>query len=718
MNRLEANQELLALIKTQGLERPHIVIDAEGGEYELAPLELALDWANNEGERPQCLRVGKASALAGVLRPLKEMDVFSIEIAGAGVALRKHALPAEEMELLRSVLLPSAGAKDRADIHINITKSVLVASLRKREGVDRHFDMVASTVKERRLDRQLVITGIDPDGTYFVSYLADVVALLGSEIDKSRLVIFDFPPDSPIAKAFLTELEPRDVFMLVPGPDCIDLWKFVLSEEQKKDMDRMTPVTRANVSAPVRPDGQRGDGGRAKRPRDESGPALSDTEQPNKIRIDWIWNDGEAGWALSFFKNGDITLGFRHRTLGTQGPAVPPEEFKDRRCAETEHHSVPLSGEALQWIREKVAEAIAARRDKPGVWTMRDLEEMRHSLTLALDEKRKADRSLFGGRPWPEKRPAQGADASAREERSGLIAEEMRRLTRSYGNLAMTVFYRNKQLRVIGEEDDFRAAPIELALRTLLNDGWDPVGSVVFEDVGRTSHGDTAVTHIKLDAGSSLDPAVQLAALQKASEELVKKLNTDPAVPWFRSPKSAAGAQSAAEPPTAEQMLKRLLELSRMKVEAVEATGPLEAVGRVEHEGAVKTVTAEVAEENSGLWANDPDPSHPQRFVFSGGVPIHASKADAVGASFVHVIFSHDGRSAVILLGKDVKKHGMLRPAASGHEATYLLPLSQCIVVHAGRSGDWHLDDVLAPPAPTRVASNIQDGWPWETKHE
>jgi hypothetical protein len=64
MKSLESNQELLALIETHHLERPHIVIGAKDGEYELAPVAPFLDWANDKGEMPLCFRIAKGSNLA------------------------------------------------------------------------------------------------------------------------------------------------------------------------------------------------------------------------------------------------------------------------------------------------------------------------------------------------------------------------------------------------------------------------------------------------------------------------------------------------------------------------------------------------------------------------------------------------------------------------------------------------------------------------------
>lgn len=628
--------------------------------------------------------------------------------------LRRHTLPAEDSELLRSVFFYGAGRADRPAKHIDIPKSVLPVSLRKGEGTDTCFDTIASVVKRIRLDAQLVVTGIDADGSYLVSYLTDVAALLDGQSGKSKLETFDYLPDSPIARAFLTELQPHDVFMLVSCSDSVDLWKFIPSTAQKKDLDRLKPITKASVATPVAPEGHGGEAGRANRPREESWPTLSDAEHAHRARMDWIWNDGQTAWALGFWDNGDLTLAFRHRELDSDGPAVPAEEFKDRLCTEAEHHSVPLNGEALRWIREKVADAIAVRQAKPGPWTMRELEEICNTLTCAIDEKRKGDRAFFGGRPWPERRAGQGAETEPRAEKARLIAEHSRRLTQKYGNVAMVAFVRRSRISVVGEDDDYTAASLQQAVETLLNDGWTQVGTLVFEDVGKTRHGETAAVHVEPDSGSGLDPAVQLAALQEASKELVKRLNADPSAPWFRTRAPVAGSQPEAATRTAQGMLKELLEGRGLMVESVESKGPREAAARVVHEGSLRTVTAEVTDEGSGLWAKDTDPCHPQSFAFPGGVPIPASKADAVGASFLHVIFSPDGCSAGVLLGEDIKKHGTLRPAEAGREALYVVPMSRCLVLHEGRPREkkemgWRQERVFAVPAAGEGAAGLEN---------
>lgn len=140
---------------------------------------------------------------------------------------------------------------------------------------------------------------------------------------------------------------------------------------------------------------------------------------------------------------------------------------------------------------------------------------------------------------------------------------------------------------------------------------------------------------------------------------------------------------------SAKGLLKVLLEQRGLRVETLEETTPREAVARVQFPGlGVRTVTAEVADEDAGLWSRDADPRHPCRFCFPGGMPVPARKADSVTASLVYVSFSPDGRNAIMLLGEDLLKHGHLRPAGAAEEAVYVVPLSCCIVLHKGPHGN------------------------------
>lgn len=148
------------------------------------------------------------------------------------------------------------------------------------------------------------------------------------------------------------------------------------------------------------------------------------------------------------------------------------------------------------------------------------------------------------------------------------------------------------------------------------------------------------------------------------------------------------------ESKSAKNLLFGLLEERGLKVEALEATTTRDAVASVYFptEG-VRTVTAEVAGEGSGLWSRDSDPLHPCRFSFPGGLPVPASKAESVTASFIHVNFSPDGRSAILLLGEDLPKHGKLQPAAEGKEAVFVIPLSCCLVLHRDVCRALHADE-------------------------
>jgi hypothetical protein len=141
----------------------------------------------------------------------------------------------------------------------------------------------------------------------------------------------------------------------------------------------------------------------------------------------------------------------------------------------------------------------------------------------------------------------------------------------------------------------------------------------------------------------------------------------------------------------AKILLKGLLEQRGLKVEALEAWSPNEALARVQIPGeGVRIVTAEVADEDSGLWSGDADTCHPCCFSFPGGMPALASKVESMAASFIHVNFSPDGQSAIMFLGKDLPRHGKLRAAAKGEEAVYVIPLSHCVILH--RSPRGHRD--------------------------
>jgi len=278
----------------------------------------------------------------------------------------------------------------------------------------------------------------------------------------------------------------------------------------------------------------------------ESRKTPEETGYPNQVGLDCVWNDGDVAWSLAFFDNGDLTMGFLDRQLDAIGAVAPPDFFKKEFPTDPAFHAVPVGAEAVAWMRGEIDRTMSAKGDRAGRWTRAELEEIRNALTLAIDEKRKADRTFFGGKPWPEKRAGRGPEAMARADKARLIAEGLRRLTQKYGNVAMMVFCRKKRLIVLGEEDHFMAAPLQQALETLLSDGWRPVGSLVFESIGVTAHGETAAIHMERCESSGLEPLVQLAALQTASQQLIKRLGEEPAPVWFRTQKPAASSQSEA----------------------------------------------------------------------------------------------------------------------------------------------------------------------------
>jgi len=61
------------------------------------------------------------------------------------------------------------------------------------------------------------------------------------------------------------------------------------------------------------------------------------------VGFDNVWNDGEVAWALAFFDNGDLTMGFLGRQLDAIGPVAPPEYFRKEFPTDPAFHNVPLS---------------------------------------------------------------------------------------------------------------------------------------------------------------------------------------------------------------------------------------------------------------------------------------------------------------------------------------------------------------------------------------
>lgn len=269
-----------------------------------------------------------------------------------------------------------------------------------------------------------------------------------------------------------------------------------------------------------------------------------DTGYPSKVAVHWIYNDGDVGWVLAFFDNGDLTMGFRDRRLDAIGPVASPEEFKQLYPTNPNFHAVHMRAEARAWVQCEIEKAMSHLRERMGPWTRSDLTVIRNTLTLAIDEKRKADRSFFGGIPWPRNSPAEGAEAVALRDKAQPLAEGLRNLTRKYNNAAFVVFKRFKEIAAIREADDFMAAPLEQALETLLNDGCSPLGTLALEYIGNTAHGETAAVHIERFEESGVEPAVQIRVLQGAANELMNKINKKPRPKWFRLEKSPARSKS------------------------------------------------------------------------------------------------------------------------------------------------------------------------------
>jgi hypothetical protein len=129
---------------------------------------------------------------------------------------------------------------------------------------------------------------------------------------------------------------------------------------------------------------------------------------------------------------------------------------------------------------------------------------------------------------------------------------------------------------------------------------------------------------------------------------------------------------NAIENSAAAQMLRELFEDYHRKIVSVEAKSPSEAAALVElPEVGTKRVTAEIAD---GMWVGDAaNPDHPYTFGFPE-VPVSASRAEALATSYMHVIFSADGRNVCTFLGEDLSKEGKLRGD------TVYLPLAHCAI--------------------------------------
>ena len=130
---------------------------------------------------------------------------------------------------------------------------------------------------------------------------------------------------------------------------------------------------------------------------------------------------------------------------------------------------------------------------------------------------------------------------------------------------------------------------------------------------------------------------------------------------------------------TAKNLLKDFLDQEGLRIEKLEAITPREAVARVDlRQLGLRTVSAELADKNSGLWTKDSNPCHPYRFACSDGFPIPAAKMETLKKSYAYISFSPDGQSAVAFLVEELAVFGKVVPAADGKEAFYYLPLEVC----------------------------------------
>lgn len=132
---------------------------------------------------------------------------------------------------------------------------------------------------------------------------------------------------------------------------------------------------------------------------------------------------------------------------------------------------------------------------------------------------------------------------------------------------------------------------------------------------------------------------------------------------------------------TAKNLLKKLLESRGCGILKLEGQTPREAVARVNYsENQLGLVTAEVVDEESGIWFQNTIPSHPNRFNSPSEIPIPAAKAETLNESAVHVIFSSNGGCALLFKVEDLLIYGKHVPAVKGKEAVYVLPASHCLI--------------------------------------
>lgn len=134
-----------------------------------------------------------------------------------------------------------------------------------------------------------------------------------------------------------------------------------------------------------------------------------------------------------------------------------------------------------------------------------------------------------------------------------------------------------------------------------------------------------------------------------------------------------------AGPMGAKELLKNLLDQRGMAAERLEAKTLQHAVAHVQFPSmGIRTVLAEVADEDSVLWCKDSRPGHSYRIAHGNGISITAAKAKSIKESFACVSFSPDGRNALLFLAEDLQK----KAAAEGEEAAYVLPVSCCLILH------------------------------------
>ena len=152
--------------------------------------------------------------------------------------------------------------------------------------------------------------------------------------------------------------------------------------------------------------------GTAAEPAENLGPKSGETPKklvyPTLVGFVVISNDGDLAWGLGFWDHGDITAAFSRRVRDGIVQSPSPDQFKRDVPTDPRFHTPPQRAEAIEWMAAKIKEVLA-NGDKTQ-WSTAELEDIRHTLTLAIDQKRIDDPTFFTLMPAQQKsrwRPSQ-----------------------------------------------------------------------------------------------------------------------------------------------------------------------------------------------------------------------------------------------------------------------------------------------------------------------